>query len=56
MDESRVQQTESVFKDNCPTADADTNQRAMALPLPERNSDNDANHEGEGETFVLGYN
>ena len=57
MDDSIVQQTESVSKDNCATAGADGNQPGITLPPPERNSDNDASHEAEGfQAFVLGYN
>lgn len=57
MDESRVQQTESVFKDNQPNTKSVARQRELALPPAERSSDNDEHHAEEGfQTFILGYN
>ena len=57
MDESKVQQTENIFKDSHTTADASAGQRGLTFPPLKRGSDNDEKHEEEGfQAFVLGYN
>lgn len=57
MDESKVQQTENIFKDSHTTADAGAGQRGLTFPPLKRGSDNDEKHEEEGfQAFVLGYN
>ncbi len=57
MDESKVQQTENIFKDSNAAANADAGQRGLTFPPLKRGSDNDEKHEEEGfQAFVLGYN
>jgi hypothetical protein len=57
MDDSKTQQTDSVFTDNHATTSEGGVPGAVTLPPPERGSDNDENRDEDSfQTFVLGYN